>query len=96
MDDWFAGYDAGLSSGSNSGVSRFHEIYLRRGGCNSGWANGYADDSVNLQNYGQPDVTGTMQYPMTPGVEGMAVPTPNGYGVSNFPGVPDPYGVQTN
>jgi hypothetical protein len=34
IDDWFAGYDAGLASGFNSSVSRFHEVYLRRGGCN--------------------------------------------------------------
>lgn len=32
VDDWFAGYDAGLAKGANSGVSQFHEIYLRR--CN--------------------------------------------------------------
>lgn len=36
VDDWFAGYDTGLEMGMNSGVSRFHEVYLRRGGCDNG------------------------------------------------------------
>lgn len=39
VDDWFAGYDAGLEAGANSGVSRFHEITLNRNGCNGGWTN---------------------------------------------------------
>ena len=34
VDEWFAGYDAGLAMGSNGGVSRFREVYLRREGCN--------------------------------------------------------------
>ena len=31
VDQWFAGYDAGLSMGSNSGVAEFREVYLNRG-----------------------------------------------------------------
>jgi hypothetical protein len=31
VDEWFAGYDAGLDMGCDSGVSRFNEIYLNRG-----------------------------------------------------------------
>ena len=45
VDDWFAGYDAGLAAGSNSGVSRFHEIYLRR--CNGTVAGNFAPNSPN-------------------------------------------------
>jgi hypothetical protein len=31
VDDWFAGYDAGLEMGLNSGVSKFQTIDIRRG-----------------------------------------------------------------
>jgi hypothetical protein len=31
--DWFAGYEAGLNSGLQSGVSRFNRITASRGGC---------------------------------------------------------------
>lgn len=31
VDDWFAGYDAGLEMGLNSGVSRFRTLYIRDG-----------------------------------------------------------------
>lgn len=100
VDDWYAGYDAGLDSGSNSGVSRFHEIYLRRNRCNTGWINGYGNAPVNLQAYGQPDPTNGVQEPVSPTAQPNPVAPPNTYGsgnpygVTNFHGVPDAYGVQ--
>ena len=50
VDDWFAGYDAGREIGLQSGVSRFQEVYLRRGGCPGG-----AISPVNYQQSSQGD-----------------------------------------
>lgn len=100
VEDWFAGYDAGLEIGSSSGVSRFHEIYLRRNRCNTGFANGCGNEPVDFSNSGEPDPAGPFRDLAPQNVQGMPIPSQNAYGianpygVSNFQGTPDIYGVQ--
>jgi hypothetical protein len=43
VDDWFAGYDAGLEMGRNGSVAQFHEVYMRRGGPGGPVANANCD-----------------------------------------------------
>ncbi len=47
VDDWFAGYDAGLRVSCDYGVSDFNEIHLRRGDCRAGTGGQYQDQGYD-------------------------------------------------
>ena len=71
VDDWFAGYDAGFEMGSDSGVSRFREVFLNRTGDPGPSHYGQA-----AQGNGSANVTGAIDQ------QGgnMPIPDPSSYG----------------
>ena len=77
VDDWFAGYEAGLDMGWDCGVSRFHEVDLRRGGCDAA--------STSRFDYGQSAQVAPIQpqsisqAPLTP-TPALPAAFPNAYG----------------
>lgn len=98
VDDWFAGYDAGLEMGSQSGVSRFGQIALRRNGCQGGLMNQYASGAPNAD--ASADFIDNNQMPAT-SPPGIYTGTPNWqspfnpYGNMSAPAPYSPYGLQT-
>ncbi len=79
VEDWFAGYDAGLEMGNNNGISDFREVYLRR--TSVGYGNSNRVDFAQAATRGnsasrQP----AQQQPLTPTPMPMTpVPTYGGY-----------------
>lgn len=73
VDDWFAGYDAGLEMGSNSGVTGYNELYLQRD-CDAG----YNDKEPRLAtaNIDQYQQTSAMTVPAVPAVPRVPVEPP--------------------
>jgi hypothetical protein len=97
VDDWFAGYDAGLEMGSQSGVSRFGRIALRRNGCNGGLTNQYAASGESYADAAA-NYMENNQYPPASTAPGAMGPTPNWqtpvspYGTMTAPSPYNPYG----
>ncbi len=84
IDDWYAGYDAGLEAGSNCGVSRFQEVYLRRNGCGISSNNRYANGPT-FQNEPVPQQPSITPVPEQP-VPSQNLPLQNGSGPQPFYG----------
>lgn len=85
VDEWFAGYDAGLEMGYDSGVSRFHEIYLNRGCEDPVQTNGFSPGAT---------LVNPNQQPTSP----LPVPIPQGYPPASqaYPPVSNFYPQQTD
>ena len=94
VEDWFAGYDAGLNRGSNSGVCRFREIYLRRNTC-GGPENRSVYDQASQSGYGGATQFENGENPQYSASQEIPVPASNGYATPNGNGsTSNPYGVQ--